>query len=62
MRSARESPHLYSVRPRDREPLIAFMVDALLAEGCRIIHQSPPTHAPFRITFETPEGQCSSRS
>lgn len=57
MRSARESPHLYSVRPRDREPLIAFMVDALLAEGCRIIHQSPPTHAPFRITFETPAGE-----
>lgn len=33
------------------------MVDALRAEGCRIIHQSPPTHAPFRITFETPGGE-----
>jgi hypothetical protein len=33
------------------------MVDALRAEGCRVIHQSPPTHAPFRITFETPAGE-----
>lgn len=33
------------------------MVDALRAEGCRIIHQSPPNRAPFRITFETPGGE-----
>lgn len=53
----RESPHLYRVQADDREPLIAFMVDALRAEGCRIIHQSSPTQAPFRITFETPAGE-----
>lgn len=57
MRALRESPHLYRVQADDREPLIAFMVDALRAEGCRIIHQSSPTQAPFRITFETPAGE-----
>jgi hypothetical protein len=47
----------YSVSRRDKEPLLAFMLDALRGEGCRILYSSPPTEAPFRITFETPEGE-----
>lgn len=50
-------PKTYDVQARDREPLIAFMLDALRAEGCRIIHEPRPDQAPFRITFETPEGE-----
>jgi hypothetical protein len=47
----------YRVRAKDREPLLDFMVEALKAEGCRILYHSPPTQAPFRITFETPQGE-----
>ena len=47
----------YRVRPSDREPLIRFMVDALEKQGCRVIHTPPPNAAPFRITFETPQGE-----
>ncbi len=47
----------YGVSRKDREPLLAFMLNALREEGCRILYSSPPTAAPFRITFETPEGE-----
>lgn len=47
----------YSVSARDREPLIAFMIEALQKESCTIIYRSPPDRAPFRITFETPGGE-----
>lgn len=57
MSLVQESPRTYGVSPSDRAPLIAFMVDALRADGCRIIHQSQPNRAPFRITFETPAGE-----
>jgi hypothetical protein len=33
------------------------MVSALEREGCRIIHRPTPSSAPFRITFETSEGE-----
>lgn len=33
------------------------MLDSLKASGCRIIHVPSPTTAPFRITFETPDGE-----
>lgn len=33
------------------------MLQSLRDEGCRILYSSPPTQAPFRITFETPEGE-----
>ena len=52
-----ESPRLYGVSPSDRAPLIAFMVNALRSAGCQILHQSPPNRAPFRITFEAPDGE-----
>ena len=52
-----ESPETFNVLARDRAPLIAFMVEALRADGCRIIHQSQPNRAPFRITFESSTGE-----
>lgn len=52
-----ESPRTYGVRARDREPLIDFMVGALESAGCRIIHRPRADRAPFRITFETAEGE-----
>lgn len=53
----REKLGTYGVSPSDREPLIKFMVDALQKQGCRIIFAPPPNIAPFRITFETPQGE-----
>ena len=50
-------PRSYSVLPRDREPLIHFMLAGLESAGCRIIHRPPANEAPFRITFETPSGE-----
>lgn len=53
----RDSFKTYRVLAKDREPLIKFMVDALEKQGCRILHRPDPTVAPFRITFETPQGE-----
>ena len=47
----------YRVQPRDREPLIQFMVNALKRRGCRLIHIPGPETAPFRLTFETTQGE-----
>lgn len=47
----------YRVSARDRTPLLDFMLDALRGEGCRILYSSSPSEAPFRITFETPQGE-----
>jgi hypothetical protein len=33
------------------------MLGALRGAGCRIIHTPLPTRAPFRVTFETPDGE-----
>ena len=33
------------------------MIDALTSQGCRPIHVPPAESAPFRITFETPQGE-----
>jgi hypothetical protein len=57
MSKAPEVPPVYNVQARDREPLLRFMLDALRAQGCRIIHEPSPERAPFRITFETPAGE-----
>lgn len=46
----------FRVQAKDRAPLIDFMCRSLEASGCKIIRSSPPTQAPFRITFETPSG------
>lgn len=47
----------YRVKRSDREPLVTFMVRALESQGCRIIYRPDPETAPFRITFETPQGE-----
>lgn len=47
----------YPVSRRDREPLLEFLHRTLREEGCRVIYSSPPTEAPFRITFETGAGE-----
>lgn len=47
----------YRVSPRDRAPLLDFIVDALQRCGCRIIFCSPSNTAPFRVTFETSTGE-----
>jgi hypothetical protein len=47
----------YPVSRRARAPLIEFMVSALGTCGCRVLHTSPPSEAPFRITFETADGE-----
>jgi len=53
----REKFVTYGVSRSDREPLLRFMVDALEKQGCRLIFVPPPNVAPFRITFETPQGE-----
>src|SRR5215208_3232886 len=47
----------YRVLARHRKPLVDFMLQSLRGEGCRILYSSPPSEAPFRITFETPQGE-----
>lgn len=47
----------YSVRPRDKAPLLRFIVDALQMRGCKVVKTSEPSRAPFYIVFETPTGQ-----
>ena len=47
----------YGVSRKDKEPLLGFLLDALTAEGCRVIRTGDPDLAPFRISFETPTGE-----
>lgn len=47
----------FSVRRRDREPLIRWMVEALEMSGCRLLHVPEPDQAPFRLTFESRMGE-----
>jgi hypothetical protein len=47
----------YRVQPRDRAPLLAFILKALEAAGCQIIHRPSPETAPFRITYQAPTGE-----
>ena len=55
--SLREKFSTYGVSPSDREPLIRFMGEALEKQGCRLIHVPSPKTAPFRFTFQTPQGE-----
>ncbi len=50
-------PRIYGVNAKDREPLLAFMLQSLHAAGCTVLKASPPNEAPFRIAFETPQGE-----
>jgi hypothetical protein len=56
MNSAEEL-RFYSVSTRQRAPLVEFIVQALETCGCRLLHIPSPSRAPFRFTFETPEGE-----
>jgi hypothetical protein len=47
----------YKTRVSDREPLLRFILESLRASDCRILYSSPPSEAPFVITFETLEGE-----
>jgi hypothetical protein len=52
-----EGPRLYTVSRAARKPLLNFMLNAVQAQGCRIIYASQPDHAPFVFTFETRTGE-----
>jgi hypothetical protein len=47
----------FNVLRRQREPLLEFMIEALESSGCRVLRHSPPSSAPFQISFETPTGE-----
>lgn len=47
----------YSVQRSAREPLVKFITEGLQMVGCRMLFVSDPAQAPFRITFETPNGE-----
>jgi len=47
----------YSVSRSAKEPLLHFVIEALVKRGCRVIHASNPGRAPFFIVFETPGGE-----
>lgn len=55
--SVRNEYRTYRVSYRDKEPLVRFIVNALHGCGCKILFVSPPSEAPFRITFETEDGE-----
>lgn len=47
----------YRVSGRDRAPLLSFIQAALGECGCTLLRTSPGDEAPFRITFEAPDGE-----
>ncbi len=47
----------FSVSRHQKEPLLAFVLSSLQACGCRILRCSDPSEAPFRISFEAPDGE-----
>lgn len=47
----------YKVIAKRRGPVLEFILSALRTCGCRIIRHTQPTEAPFRISFEAPDGE-----
>jgi hypothetical protein len=47
----------YRVRRRDKQELLDFIVSSLEQCGCAVLQSSSPREAPFRITFEAPNGE-----
>lgn len=47
----------FPVSRRHKEPLLAFILSALTSSGCRILRHPPPHEAPFRVSFEAPDGE-----
>jgi hypothetical protein len=54
-----QSPHprIYDVSARGKESLYRFIRDALEEKGASILYASPRNEAPFRVTFELPNGE-----
>jgi hypothetical protein len=47
----------YRVSVRDRRPLLTYIQEALELCGCTLLNASQPNEAPFRLTFEAPNGE-----
>jgi hypothetical protein len=47
----------FSVSRSKKVPLLAFVLSALDSAGCRTLHCSDPAETPFRVSFETPDGE-----
>jgi hypothetical protein len=47
----------YRVSAKDRGPLLAYIQEALVTCGCTLLNVSSPDEAPFRLTFEAPDGE-----
>lgn len=47
----------YAVRPHAKRPLLAFIHEALVSQGCTIIKSTGPNEEPFRISFKTSSGE-----
>lgn len=47
----------YSVSRRHKQPLLDFVLSSLRTCGCTLLHHTSPAEAPFRITFEAPDGE-----
>jgi hypothetical protein len=47
----------YTVSEHQKQPLLEFLLSALQQCGCQILHHSGAKTAPFRITFEAPDGE-----
>lgn len=54
--TAGQNPRTYGVSAQQRQPLVDFIVDALHRCACRVLHVPPANSAPFRFTFEAPDG------
>lgn len=50
-------PKVYSVSRSQKQPLLDFILSSLRTCGCTILYHSSPESAPFRITFEAPDGE-----
>jgi hypothetical protein len=47
----------FRVSAPDRRPLLTFIQEALERSGCSVLNTSSPNEAPFRLTFEAPDGE-----
>lgn len=47
----------YHVSRRNKAPLLHFIKESLETCGCQVLRISEPDGAPFRITFEAPDGE-----
>lgn len=52
-----DAPRLYSVSATKKKAVLGFLLDALKVCGCTIVYEPPPNVAPYRIVFDTPEGE-----